>query len=87
MAKIIKQAIMTVKVFRYDTPEEQAEHAVKMQAQGWNATFIGKYYLGESRADEFVKEDNWHLVTEFSNLLKEEEPSTGSRYEIQTRIY
>lgn len=85
MAKMIKQAVITVNVFKYDTPEEQAEHVVKMQAKGWEVSYVGKYYLGESRLDEYINEANWHLVTEFSKILKDEDPEFN--YEIQTRLY
>lgn len=83
--KIIKQAVANVNVFKYDTPEEQAEHAAKMQAKGWKASYVGKCYLGESVTDSYINEANWHLVTEFSKILKDEDPEFS--YEIQTRLY
>ncbi len=81
----IKSATLEVKVYQYDTKEQQAAHISDMAVQGYAVKFCGEYFTDKSNCNEFVNPDNWSPVTEFYKA--QVSGSVEVNYEIQSRVY
>lgn len=80
----IKSATLEVQVYQYDNKVQQAAHITEMVAQGYTVKFCGVQFIGKNNLDEFMRKENWHLVTEFYKA--QVSGTVGRSYDIQSRF-